>query len=173
MKLGLKLVTTVSSNLTNVEWELGNDVVDERNGADLIVTLIDFERSDAGGIINSSVLVTLDWLVVFAIECQELYFDLDLVARNLFLVSDSVDFAQPDAPWQRAYPITFADSINTCARDLDVMIAGEIPDHANRPEMASLAQIQNVLDNSRQCSIDWVLGNRLLVDQACLAFVFV
>ena len=64
----------------------------------LIVTLIDFEGSDAGRIINSSVLIALDRLVVFAFECQELNIDLDLVTGNLLLISDGVDFAQPGSP---------------------------------------------------------------------------
>ena len=68
--------------------------------------------------------------------------------------------------------IMLADKINTCASDLDVMKAGEIPDDSNWPEMVSLAQMQNFLDDSRRCSIDRVLGDRLLVDQACFAFLF-
>ena len=104
---------------------------------------------------------------------QELHIDMGLVAGNLFLVSDGVNFAQPRSAWQLAYSIAFEDTINTCARYLDVMIAGEIPDDANRPEMLSLAQMQNLLDDSSWRSVDRVLRDRLLVDQPILTFIFI
>ena len=72
-----------------------------------------------------------------------------------------------------AYPIAFKDTINTCARDLDAMVADEIPDDANRPEMVSLAQVQNLLDDSRWCSVGRVLGDWLPVDQSGLTGVFI
>ena len=73
------------------------------------------------------------------------------MTRNLFLVSDGVNFAQPRSAWQLAYPIAFEDTINTCARYLDVMIAGEIPDDADGPEMIGLSQVQDHLDDGRRC----------------------
>ncbi len=79
MELGLKLMPIIGSNFFDTKRELGDDVVDEGNGVDLIVTLIDLEGPDAGCIINGSVLVTLDRLVVFALEYQEFNIDVRLV----------------------------------------------------------------------------------------------
>ena len=61
------------------------------------MTLIDFEGPDARCIINSGVLITLDALLVFVFECQKLNVNLNLMARNLLLVPDGVDFAKPSA----------------------------------------------------------------------------
>jgi hypothetical protein len=57
------------------------------------VAVVDLERSDAGRIINGGVLVALDRLAVFSLKGQELDVDLDLMARNLLLISLGVDFA--------------------------------------------------------------------------------
>ena len=173
VELGLKLVAIIGSHFFDAERELGDDIVDEGDGIGLIVALIDFESPDAGCIVNGGVLITLDRFVIFVREGQELNIDLDLVAGDLFLIPDGVNFAQPRSAWQLAYPIAFEDTINTCAIYLDVMVAGEIPDDANRPEMVSLAQMHNLLDNFWRCSVDRVLGNRLLVDQSSFTGVFI
>ena len=173
MELGLELVAIIGSHFFDAKRELGDDIVDEGDGIGLVVALIDFEGPDTRCIINSCVLITFDRFVIFVFECQELHIDLDLMAGNLFLIPDGVNFAQPRAAWQLAYPITREDTINTCARDLDVMVAGQIPNDANRPEMVSLAQMQNLLDNFWWCSVDWVLGNWLLVDQSSFTGVFI
>ena len=83
---------------TNVAWELGDDIVDEGDGVGLIVALIDFEGSDAGGIIDGGVLITLGRFVIFVFECQELHIDLYLVAWNLFLIFNGLNLAQPCLP---------------------------------------------------------------------------
>ena len=100
VELGLKLVSVIGSNFTDTQRKLFDDVVDEGNGVSLVVTLIDFEGSDARCIVDGGILVTLDGFVVFALESQELYVNLNLMARNLLLVPDGVDFAKPGSPWQ-------------------------------------------------------------------------
>ena len=97
MELGLKLMAIFGSNFTDTERKLFDDVVDEDNGVGLVVTLIDFKGPDARCIINSGVLTTLDALLVFVFECQKLNVKLNLIARNLFLAPDGMDFAKPSA----------------------------------------------------------------------------
>ena len=143
VELGPKLVAIVGSDFANAEWKLFNDIVDEVDGAGLVVALIDLEGSDAGGVINSCVLITLDRFVAFALERQELNINLDVMTRHLFLVTLGVDLAQPCAPWKPADTIALENAVNASTGYFDVMVAGEIPDNADRPEMVSLPQVQN------------------------------
>ena len=97
LELGLKLVTVIGSNCTDTEQQLFDGVVDEGNGSHLVVTLVDFEGSDARCIVDGGVLITLDGLLVFVFEYQKLNVNLNLMARNLFLVTNGMDFAKPGA----------------------------------------------------------------------------
>ena len=96
----MKLMPIIGSDFSNAEGELFYKIVDEGDGIGLSVALVDFKGPDAGGIINSGVLITLDGLLVFVFECQKLNFNLNLMTRNLFLVSDGVNFAKPRTPWK-------------------------------------------------------------------------
>ena len=69
-EFGLELMAIICSNFTDAERELGDDVVDEGDGAGLIVTFADFEGSDPRGVINGGTLVMLDRLVIFVFESQ-------------------------------------------------------------------------------------------------------
>ena len=53
------------------------------------------------------------------------------------------------------------------------MIASEIPDDPDRPEMVGLSKMQNLLDDFRWCSVGGVLGDWLLVDQPCFAILLI
>ena len=81
--LGLEFVPIIRPHLLDAEREALDDVVDEQNGIDLGVTVVDFKRPDAGGIVDGGVLAAFDRLAVFSSEDQELDVDLDLVARSL------------------------------------------------------------------------------------------
>ena len=126
MELGLKLVTVIGSDFADAEEESFDDIIYESNGAGLGMALIDFEGPDAGGIVDGGILVALDGLLVFVFECQKLNINLNLMPRNLFLVTLGVDFAKPGSPWQTTCPIAFNDALDPGARDFDVMIAEEI-----------------------------------------------
>ena len=102
MELGLKLMAIVSSNFADAEGESFDDMVYESNGADLGVALIDFKSPDASRIIDGRVLIAFDRFVVFVLEGQELNINLNMMARNLFLIPDCVDFAESRAAWQSA-----------------------------------------------------------------------
>ena len=93
VELGLKLFTVIGSNFTNTERKLFVDVVDEGNGVGLVVTLMDFDGSDARWMVDGRVLVTLDRLIVCVFECQKLNINLNLMTRNLLSISDGMDFA--------------------------------------------------------------------------------
>jgi hypothetical protein len=61
--------------------------------------------------------------------------------------------------------VVLENAIDGGVRDLDAVIAGEIPDDADRAEMVVLAQVQNLLDDLRRCPLGWVLGNGPAIDQ--------
>ena len=58
-------------------------------------------------------------------------------------------------------PAQLGNAVNTCSGDLDVVIAGQIPDDTNRPQMIGLTQMQDFFDDLRRRPVDWVFGNWL------------
>jgi hypothetical protein len=112
MELCLELMAIVGSHFSNAKGELFDDVVDERDSAGLIVALIDFESSDARCIVDGGVLVTFDRFVVFVLERQELNVNLNLMARNLLLVPDRMNFAKPGAARQAIGAIALENAVN-------------------------------------------------------------
>ena len=118
MELGLKLVTVIGSDFADAEGELFDDVVDERDGTGLGMALIDFEGPDAGGIVDGGILVALDGLLVFILEGQKLNINLNLMPRNLFLVTLGVNLAQPGAARQPAEAIALEDAGETPAPEI-------------------------------------------------------
>ena len=127
MEVGLKLMPIVSSHFSNAEGELFYNIVDEGDGVGLSVALVDFECCDAGGIVNGRVLIALDWPLVFVLGCQKLNINLNLMTRNLFLVPYGVNFAKPSTVRQTTDPVALEDAVDSSARDLYVMVAGQRP----------------------------------------------
>ena len=171
VELCLELVAIIGSDLTNAERKLFDDMVDEGDGASLGVALIDFEGSDAGGIVDGRVLITLDGFFVFALKRQELNIHLDLMAWHLLLVSLGVNFAQPGAAWKSADAIALENTIDTSTGYFDVVVALQIPNNADRAEMVGLSQVQDLLNNSSRCLLGMGSCNRLFVDEANLTIL--
>jgi len=95
MEFGLELVAVVRPHLPDSEREAPDAVVDEGDGIGLRVTGEDFQRPDAGGIVDRRVLISLDGLAAIALEGQELDVDLNLMAGNLLLI----------APWYGPFEV--------------------------------------------------------------------
>ena len=95
MEFGLEFVTVIGSDLTNTEREFGDHCVNKVHCVGLCMTIIDLERSNAGRVINSSILIALYRLTVFSFKFQELDIDLYLMARNLFLIAPCMHFSKP------------------------------------------------------------------------------
>ena len=87
VELGLELVAAVGPDALDAEGEFLDDVFDEVDSIGLVVTAVDFKSPDAGCIIDCGVLVALDDVASFAFEDEELDVDLDMMTRDLFLVS--------------------------------------------------------------------------------------
>lgn len=113
MKLGLKLMADVGSNLLNAKWELRNDVVNKIDGVCLRATLVDFQSSHTRCIINRGILVAFNISAAFPFEYQELHVHLDMVARHLFVVALCMHLSHARATGKAVQTIAFEDAIDT------------------------------------------------------------
>ena len=103
---------------------------------------------------------------VLALESQKLNINLDLLTWDLFPVTRGVDFAESCAARQPADAIALEDAINASTRYFDVMVAGQIPDDADWPEMISLPQVQDLLTNGSRGLLGMRSCDGLSTDQA-------
>ena len=164
VELGLELVPIVRPHLPDTEREALEDIVDEQNGIRLGVPVVDLEGPHARGVVDGGILIAFDRLPVFPTENQELDVNLDLVARNLLLVTGRVNLSEPRTPRQSVQAIALEDTGYAGSGDLDVMVAGKIPDDAHRPQVVGLAQVENLLDDLWRCAVPRVLRDRLPAD---------
>ena len=86
VKQSLELVAVVGLNGMDAKREFFEKIVDKIDGIFLSMTVINFERSCPGCVINRRILETSDFLAVFE-ECQELYIDLHTMAWNLLFIA--------------------------------------------------------------------------------------
>src|SRR5580704_16487103 len=140
-ELGLELMSVVGAHLADPEGEPGNDVVDEGVRIGLGVPVVDLERPNAGRIINGGVLVALDRLAVLSVKDQELDVDLDLVPGDLLFIALSVDLANPRAARKPVQAIAPENAIDADIRDLDGVIARQIPDDPDGSKVVSPPQM--------------------------------
>ena len=95
MELGLELMTVIRTHFSNAERELF-----EVDRVCLGVLFIDFEGSDTRCIIDRGILEPSYFLTPFPFKGQELNVDLNVMPRDLFLITFSVELAHPGAPWK-------------------------------------------------------------------------
>jgi hypothetical protein len=69
------------------------------------------------------------------------------MARNLLLITGGVNLAQPRSPRQAVQAIALEDTRYACGRNLDVMVAGQVPNDAHRTQMVGLLLMKNLLDD--------------------------
>ena len=117
VELCLEFMAVIRTYLA--EREPGDHGIDEVDRVCLVVSVVDFQGTDARGIVDCGVLVTLDGFPVFAIEFQELDVHLDLVAWDLFLITLGVDLADARAAWQSAEAVALEDAVDTGIRNGD------------------------------------------------------
>ena len=87
MKLRLELVTTISSDLLDTKWELGNDVINKGDRVLLRMTSVYFECSHACCVVDGGVLISLYLLARFILEYQKLNIHLNVMARYPLVVA--------------------------------------------------------------------------------------
>ena len=150
VELGLKLMPVIGADLTDPEGELFDHVVDKIDGICLGMSLIDFEGSDSGRIVDGGELEAADLLAAFSFEGQKLDDHLDVVAGDLFVVALGVDLAFARASWEPVQTIALEDPVNTGIRDFDAVIAFQIPDDPDRPQMVFAPEMQHLLSDFRR-----------------------
>ena len=79
VKLGLKLMASVSSNRMDAEGKFINHIINKLNGILLIMTSIDFQYPDSGNIIDGCILKSPDSVAVKVPQRDELHINLDVM----------------------------------------------------------------------------------------------
>ena len=91
-------------------------MVDKVDGIGLSVTFVDFQSPYPGSIINGRILKTANLLATITYECQELDVHLDMVARDLFIVTFGVDLAYTSAAREPVETVSFENPVDPCIR---------------------------------------------------------
>ena len=159
MELGLEFVIIIRTDFTNAEWELFDDVVNEVNRVCLGMLLVDLEGANSGCIVDCRVLEAADLFAAFPFERQELNIHLNVMTWNLFLITFGVQLAHSCASGQPVKAVALEDAVDAGVRDFDAVIARQIPDDPDWPEVIFAAQIQNLLYD-----LCWRLIGRILGD---------
>ncbi len=84
VELGLELMPSIGSDCIDSKRELPNDMIDELDGALLIVLSIDLKRSDTRRVIDSRVLITANLVSFVVFQRQELHIYLNMMPWNRF-----------------------------------------------------------------------------------------
>jgi len=97
MEFGLELMTVIGTDHLNTKRKLLNNVIYSIDCILLRMSFIHFYSFDAGGIVNRRILVSLDLEAVLALEYQKLNINSDMISRNLFVVTLSMDLTHASA----------------------------------------------------------------------------
>lgn len=110
MELRLEFMAVIGSDLTDAERELFDDVIREVDGIGLSMFFVDFQGPHPRCIIDSGILKTAHLFTLFSFEGQELNIHLNVMARNLLLVSFGVDLAHAGPARKTVHPMPPQDA---------------------------------------------------------------
>jgi hypothetical protein len=97
---GLELMSSICSYLLNTQWKRIDDMIDKMNGILLVMSWVNFQRSNPCVIINGGVLVAFALSTVLSTEHQKPNIHLNMVIRHLLVVTFGMDIPAPRSPWQ-------------------------------------------------------------------------
>jgi hypothetical protein len=164
----LELMSAIGSDRVDPEGELLNDILDEVDGILLGVAPIDLQRANTGGVINGRILEAADLPAVLSLERQELDIDLDVMTGHLLGVAMGMHRTSPHSARKPVHPMPAQDAVHAGIGDLHPVVALEIPDDANGPQVVGAAQMEDLLDNlGRRTQLE-VDRTRLLVHQTLI-----
>lgn len=86
------------------------------------MSIVDLRISDPGSIIHGSVLETLDFLSIGSFKIEKFHIHLDLVSRNLLLISLSLYGTPLRVSRKMIYPIALKNPIDSSGKDLNPMV---------------------------------------------------
>ena len=94
------------------------------------------------------------------------YIHLDVMAWHLFAVSFGMDLAHTGSTRKTVQAIAPEDSVDAGIRDLEAVIALQVPDDPDRPQMVLTPEVQNLFLDLGRCSIGMPFRYRLAIDEA-------
>jgi len=71
----------------------------------------------------------------------------------MFLITISVKFAHPRTPWKPVEAIAPQNAVNPSIRDFYAVVALQLPNNPNRPEVIFTTKIKDFLDDLGWCLI--------------------
>ena len=169
VELRLEFMTVVGPDLFDAERELLDDMVDEIDRAGLCVLLVDFERPNAGRIIDGRELEATDFLACIISKRQKLHVHLDVMAGNLLVVALCVDLPHTGAARQAIDTVSPQDTRYSRVRDFDAVIARQVPDDPHWTEVVFASEMKNLFLDLDRRAVGMPLRDRRLVGQSILA----
>lgn len=130
---------------------------------------VDLQGADPGGIVDGRILEASDLLPGLAGKGQKLHVDLDVMPWHLLLVALGMHGAGSIGSGEQAETMAAESAVDACVGDGDGVVARQVPNDADRPEMVGLAQMKDLLDDRRRGAIGRVLWHGLFVHQALFA----
>jgi len=127
MEVRLKLVPVVCTNGMDPKGELGNDVIDKCDGIILGMPIIDFQATDSRRIVDSRILESFYRQSIGSLDCQKFHVHLDIVTRNLLLVSVSDDGPLLCVLGKTVQAMALENPVDAPRSDFHPMVAFEIP----------------------------------------------
>ena len=147
MKLGLKLMTSVSSDRMDTEWKFLNHIINKFNGILLIMTRVYFQCPDTSGIINSCILKASDPVALKIPQRDKFDINLDVVTWDFFRISSRVNSTAWRCFRQTPHSVSNKGVVNVGYRYLYAMITLQVPSYSFRLEFIYLSQVKNLINN--------------------------
>ena len=140
VKLGLKLMAVIGSDLFDAEGELFDDVIDKVDRVCLCVFGVNLESPDTCSVVYRGILEAADLLAALADEDEELNVHLDVMAGHLLVLTSGVDFAHAGSTRQPTNTVAAQNASHTSVGDCDAGIACKVPDDPDRHEVVFASQ---------------------------------
>ncbi len=113
VELGLELVPSIGSDGIDPKRELLDHIINELDGALLVMLPVNLKRSDTGCVIDRRVLIAANLVSFVVFQRQELHIDLNMMPRNRF----SISFGVQSPPWccfgQPVKAVASQDTVDT------------------------------------------------------------
>ena len=155
MKQGLKLVAAISAHGVDPKRELREHVVDERDCVLLGVATIDTKGADSGRVVNGRVQVAPNASAGWPLQCEDFHVGLHVMARYLLGVAMGVDGPATHPIRQDAQAVAAEDPVDRGVRNADAVVARQVPDDPDRPEMVGPPQVEDLVDDSGRVVFGW------------------
>jgi len=145
VELSLEFVPVDSADRMNPEGELLHNIIDEVDGAALVVAVIKLQGPDSGCVVDGGVLKPLDRLSRGTYEFQEHTFDLDVVSRHLLLVPLGWNGSDGAILREAVHPVSPKNLVDPPSGILDGMISHQVQNNPLRPEVVFPSEMQDLL----------------------------